>query len=144
MEENVLGFIGLMRRAGALAVGAEDAYDAARNAKARLLIVAADAAKNTADGMNNARGEHDTPLIRLDCTKAELGKALGVRECSAAAVIDTGFALNLCKKVGSPEAVEVLDARLQREKKRKQKKLDRKAEKAAPNRQAHVSGRRGN
>lgn len=30
MSEQILGFLGLMRRAGALAVGAEDAFDAAR------------------------------------------------------------------------------------------------------------------
>ena len=35
MSEQILGFLGLMRRAGALAVGAEDAFDAARENKAR-------------------------------------------------------------------------------------------------------------
>ena len=30
MSEQILGFLGLMRRAAALAVGAEDAFDAAR------------------------------------------------------------------------------------------------------------------
>ena len=51
MTEELLGFLGLMRRAGALAVGAEDAYDAARMGKARLLCLAQDAARNTRDGM---------------------------------------------------------------------------------------------
>lgn len=132
MQESVLGFFGLMRRAGALAVGAEDAYDLAREGKARLLLLTEDAAKNTADGIRNAQGEHDIPLLRLNCTKAALGKALGVRECAAAAVLDTGFALALCKKLALPELLPALEARLAREKKRKQKKLSQKSPSAAP------------
>lgn len=141
MTEQVLGFLGLMRRAGALAVGAEDAFDAARENKARVLLMAGDVAKNTVSAMHNAayQKEEGIPLIKLDCTKRELGSALGVKECAALAVLDTGFALALCKKLEQTELTPALEERLAREKKRKAKKEARKEAKKEP--QAPVSAR---
>ena len=134
MSEQILGFLGLMRRAGALAVGAEDAFDAARENKARVLVTASDAAKNTLDAMHNAAAQREEPLpiLRLPCTKKELGGALGVRECAALAVLDTGFALALCKKLEQAELIASLEQRLAREKKRKAKKEARKEAKKEP------------
>ena len=141
MTDQVLGFLGLMRRAGALAVGAEDAFDAARENKARVLLMAGDVAKNTVSAMHNAayQKEEGIPLIKLDCTKRELGSALGVKECAALAVLDTGFALALCKKLEQTEPIPALEERLAREKKRKAKKEARKEAKKEP--QAPVSAR---
>ena len=134
MTEQVLGFLGLMRRAGALAVGAEDVFDAARDNKARVLVTASDAAKNTLDAMHNAAAQREEPIaiLRLPCTKKELGTALGVRECAALAVLDTGFALALCKKLEQAELIASLEQRLAREKKRKAKKESRKEAKKEP------------
>ncbi len=134
MSEQVLGFLGLMRRAGALAVGAEDVFDAARDNKARVLVTASDAAKNTLDAMHNAAAQREEPIsiLRLPCTKKELGTALGVRECAALAVLDTGFALALCKKLEQAELIASLEQRLAREKKRKAKKEARKEAKKEP------------
>lgn len=124
MTEELLGFLGLMRRAGALALGAEDAFDAARMGKARLLCLAQDAARNTRDGMKNAAAqrEPETPLLELDADKALLGKALGCGQCAAFALLDTGFALSFCKKLGREDCLPALEERLAREKKRKAKK----------------------
>ncbi len=124
MTEELLGFLGLMRRAGALALGAEDAFDAARMGKARLLCLAQDAARNTRDGMKNAAAQHqpETPLLELDADKALLGKALGCGQCAAFALLDTGFALSFCKKLGREDCLPALEERLAREKKRKAKK----------------------
>ncbi|MBQ7492646.1 MAG: hypothetical protein IJT76_08720 [Clostridia bacterium] len=139
MNDAILGFLGLIRRAGAMALGAEDAYDAARLGKARLLAVAKDASANTLHGMQNARGEREILLVPLDENKGRLGEALGVKECAAFAVLDTGFALSLCEKLGENEAAEVFRARLEREKKRKDKKL-RKKESPAPSKGAGKGG----
>lgn len=127
MTEEALGFLGLMRRAGALALGAEDAFDETRTGRARVLCVAKDAARNTVDGMHNAQALRDIPLLTLDAEKAALGRALGCGECAAFAILDTGFALSLCKKLGETHAVPLLEERLQREKKRKAKKDAKKA-----------------
>lgn len=134
MSEQILGFLGLMRRAGALAVGAEDAFDAARENKARLLAVASDAAANTVSAMKNAAAQRETPapILTLPCSKRELGGALGVRECAALAVLDTGFALALCRKLERSDLAPPLEERLQREKKRKAKKEAKKELKKAP------------
>ena len=143
MTEQVLGFLGLMRRAGALAVGAEDAFDAARENKARVLLMAGDVAKNTVSAMQNAAAQREEgiPVVKLDCTKRELGAAVGVRECAALAVLDTGFALALCKKLELADLIPVLEARLEREKKRKAKKEARKEAKNAP--QAPAGAQKG-
>ena len=143
MTEQVLGFIGLMRRAGAVAVGMDDSFDAARDNKARLLLQASDVAKNTVSAMQNAAAQREEgiPVVKLDCTKRELGAAVGVRECAALAVLDTGFALALCKKLELADLIPVLEARLEREKKRKAKKEARKEAKNAP--QAPVGAQKG-
>lgn len=134
MNDSIFGFLGLMRRAGALAVGAEEAFDMARESKARLLCVAADAAANTVSAMHNAAAQRETPipLVVLDCTKRQLGAALGTGECAALAVLDTGFALSLCQKLPLPEQLPALEARLAREKKRRAKKLAGKQEAGSP------------
>ncbi len=128
MNEQVLGFLGLMRRAGALAVGAEDAFDMARENKARMLAIASDVAENTVSAMKNAAAQREEgiPLIKLDCTKRELGHVLGVKECAALAVLDTGFALALCQKMELTQLIPKMEERLAREKKRKAKKIAKK------------------
>ena len=115
-------------------MGAEDAFDAARENKARLLAVASDAAANTVSAMKNAAAQRETPapILTLPCTKRELGGALGVRECAALAVLDTGFALALCRKLERSDLAPPLEERLQREKKRKAKKEAKKELKKAP------------
>lgn len=132
MTDSELGFLGLMRKAGALAIGAEDVYDAARMGKARLLLLAEDAAKNTVDGLRNALGEREIPLLRSGESKARLGAAVGVGECAAVAVLDTGFALALCRRLEEEQATEHLRLRLEREKKRKEKKLRKKEPQSSP------------
>ena len=133
MNEQVLGFLGIMRRAGALAVGAEDAFDMARENKARILMTASDSAANTVSAMKNAAAQREEgiPLVKLDCTKRELGSALGVKECAALAVLDTGFALALCQKMELSDLIRQMEERLAREKKRKAKK-EAKKEPQAP------------
>lgn len=130
MTEETLGFLGLMRRAGALALGAEDAFDAAREHRARLICLAQDAGKNTRDGLFNALEEGKSALLTLPASKGELGRALGVGECAALAVLDTGFALALCKKLGEESLSVQLSERLDREKKRKIKKETRREQSA--------------
>jgi len=117
-----LTFIGLMKKAGALAIGAENGYDSARMGKAKILCLASDAARNTVDGAHNALAEGRAILVKLPYNKRELGAALGQQECAALAVTDLGFALSLCQKLGLESETHELSARLEREKRRKAKK----------------------
>ena len=125
MENNLLAFIGLMKKAGSLAIGGENAYDAARTHKARLMVLAQNAGDNTMGQAQAVAKQYRVPHITLPCSKEELGGALGMRECAAFAVTDTGFALSLCRKCQMEETAQALSERLAREKKRKQKKIDR-------------------
>ncbi|MBQ2865251.1 MAG: hypothetical protein IJE90_01870 [Clostridia bacterium] len=120
--DNILSFLGLMKKARALAIGAESAVLMTELGSVRLLLLPSDAAKNSAGAVARAAEEWETPLLRLNVTKAQLGEALGQKECAALGITDTGFALSLCEKVGSLELAEVLSQRLQREKKRMAKK----------------------
>ena len=117
--------IGLMKKAGSLAIGGENAYDAARTHKARLMVLAQNAGDNTMGQAQAVAKQYQVPHITLPCSKEELGGALGMRECAAFAVTDTGFALSLCRKCQMEETAQALSERLAREKKRKQKKIDR-------------------
>lgn len=127
INEQLLSFLGLMRRAGALTAGADAAFDACRLKKARLLCLTADAARNTADAAANGADEGNVAIIRLPFGKKAVGEALGMAECAVLAVCDTGFALALCQKLNLGKQAEELELRLQREKRRKQKKLAGKA-----------------
>ncbi len=117
MDNNILTFIGLMRRAGALQLGADAVFDACRQGRARLVVTASDAAGNTARAAWAAAEEAGTPHIALAHTKADLGRALGRGDCAVLAITDTGFARALCQKTGQTGPMETLERRLRRERK---------------------------
>jgi ribosomal protein L7Ae-like RNA K-turn-binding protein len=120
--DNTLTFIGLMKKASCLAIGADSIYSVAEQGKIRLLALAKDTAKNTSQAVKNTAANWELPLLFLDFTKADIGEALGQKECAAFGITDTGFALALCKKLGKTDFEEMLTERLEREKKRKAKK----------------------
>lgn len=120
--DNILSFLGLMKKARALAIGAESAALMTELGTVRLLVLPKDAAKNSAGAIRRASEDWDVPLLELDAAKSQLGEALGQKECAALGITDTGFALALCQKVGNTEIAEQLKLRLEREKKRMAKK----------------------
>ena len=120
--DNILSFIGLMKKAGALAIGAENAAMYTELGNVKLLLLPSDASKNTASWINRTAQEWETPLVTAEFTKSQLGTALGQKECAALGVTDTGFALALCQKINNIELANRLAERLEREKKRKAKK----------------------
>jgi ribosomal protein L7Ae-like RNA K-turn-binding protein len=111
-----------MKKARALAIGAESAALMTELGTVRLLVLPKDAAKNSASAIRRASEEWEVPLLELDTEKSQLGEALGQKECAALGITDTGFALALCQKVGNTELAEQLTLRLEREKKRMAKK----------------------
>ena len=117
--DNSLLLLGLMKKARALAIGAENAYEAAELRRVRLLAIASDAAANSASSIRSAGAEMNVPTVTVPYTKEELGRALGQKECAAFGVTDTGFAHSLCEKLGFSEEAERLSERLLREKKGK-------------------------
>ena len=63
-ETAMLVLIRPISGSAALAVGAEDAFDAARENKARVLLMAGDVAKNTVSAMHNAAAQKEAGLSR--------------------------------------------------------------------------------
>lgn len=92
MKEKALKLLGLMRRANAIQPGEDRAGEAVQAGRAKLLLMASDAADNA-----RRRAEHLTEgrrarLIELPFDRSELGEALGLGSCAMAAVTDLGFA----------------------------------------------------
>ena len=128
MEMNeILTFVGLVRRSGHLAVGAEDVAESCLKGKARLVLLPNDTAANTVKWMEAAVERKEVPILRPGMTKKDLGEALGVGSCAVAAVCDTGLAIALSKKLEMVELTAQLEQKLAREKRRKAKKLAGKA-----------------
>ena len=98
MQSDLLRFLGLMRRAGKLSVGESGTGQAARNGKARLILLAADASSNALDRARGFASRAQVPLLRLRTDKAGLAAALNVAGGAMAAVCDEGFARALLEK----------------------------------------------
>lgn len=105
MKEKILKFLGLMRRANALQVGENNAGEAVRGGKAKLLLLASDASENAKKRAESFVGGRSCLLLELPFTKEELSSALGLGGCSMAAVTELGFANALIKRLQelSPE-----------------------------------------
>lgn len=100
MTDAVLTALGLARRSGNLAVGEEPVAEACRAGTARVVLLAADAADNTARRARNLAGEK-VPLAVLPQDKAQVGFALGRASCAVLAVTEPGLAaLALSKLAG--------------------------------------------
>ena len=91
MNDRLLSFLGLCRRAGCLVWGADAAQKAIREHKAKLALCTADLSANSAGDIAFAAEKAGIPLRTLDCTKDELGFAIG-RVCGIVCVTDRGFA----------------------------------------------------
>lgn len=122
-SNDILPFIGLMRKAGALELGADAVAESCALGRARILLMANDASGNTSKWMKTAAEQKEIPLIVLPTGKNELGGAVGVGGCAAVAVCDIGFAVSLCGKLGLPKLEEEMKLKLERQKRRKAKKL---------------------
>jgi len=97
---NALGLLGLARKAGKLELGEDPVGAACRGRKARLVLLAADAAENTADKARRLAQTSNARCVRTPLTKEELGSALGRKVCAVAALTDEGFARAFLEKLG--------------------------------------------
>ena len=92
MREKTLLFLGLMRKAGSLAVGETNTGAAAKSGKTRLLLLASDASPNARKRAESFSLGHSFPTVELPFSKEELSAHVGVGSCAMAAVTDMGFA----------------------------------------------------
>ncbi|MBP3654224.1 MAG: 50S ribosomal protein L7 [Oscillospiraceae bacterium] len=125
--DKALNYLGIMRKAGACAVGETDCGAACRAGKAKLLLLAADASDNARSRAKGFVYGRKIPLVILPYTKMELAGKLGRGAVSMIAVNDLGLAVALIKALAEndrthDETVAVLEEKLEQANKRKAEK----------------------
>ena len=80
--DSVLHLIGIARKAGRLEIGEEPVGAAARARQARLILVAADAAENSARRAAHFAEAGKTCVLRLPYPKSVLGGMVGRASCA--------------------------------------------------------------
>lgn len=88
-----LNFLGLAMRAGKLVTGEEQAVKEIRNGRAKLVLVASDAGKNTHKKIMDKSAYYEVPCLD-PFTSDELSQAIG-KPRMVVAIMDLGFAKKL-------------------------------------------------
>ena len=105
--DKAANYLGLMRKAGRIALGEQDAGAAARAGKACLLLLAQDASDNARKRAEGFAYTAQAPLLRLPYTKQALSERLGKTGCAIAAVTDrAGEGLRVCVGTGGSGAIQ--------------------------------------
>ena len=97
--------LGLAKRAGMLEHGTESTRRAVMDGRARLVVLARDAAEGQRDKVMKLVRHRATPNATLG-TRRELGKAVGTAPVSAVAVTDKGFARRLVTEIQPHAAID--------------------------------------
>ena len=100
----IYGLIGLARRAGKINFGTESSIEIIKSRKAKLVIVAEDAADRT---KRNIKIECEKQKIeyRIYGTIDELSNAIGQNNKAIIAIKDENFAKELIKKIDGGEII---------------------------------------
>ena len=120
MNKELLSTLGLCKRAGMLEAGEEPVESAARARDVRLLLLAQDAAENTARRAEHFAQMGQCILVSVPFTKEELGRAVGRESCALAGITDVGFACAVARRLadGDPQtygdAAQRLEVKAQR------------------------------
>lgn len=122
-----LNYLALARKAGFAELGEEPVGAAAREGHARLVIVASDASDHTWRRAKSFVAGTRQQLLRLPCTKDEMGFAIGRTSLAIAAVTDAGLAASLVKALGASEHQAVLAALEEMAQKAKQRQQEAKS-----------------
>ena len=119
-NEQVLSLIGLCLRGRNLEVGEEPVEAVSRARDARVILLASDAAENTARRAEHFAQMGQCILVSVPFTKEELGRAVGRESCALAGVTDVGFACAVARRLadGDPQtygdAAQRLEVKAQR------------------------------
>ena len=129
MAEKSLQLLGLARKGGNVAIGEDPVGTAAASGKARLIILAADAASHTRRRASSFGTLHNTPVIFISADKTTLGGIFGRGSVAMAALTDIRLAKAFLQTLEPSEAnIQALQAVSQKAdimQQRKQKKRDR-------------------
>ena len=134
LKEAFLRQLGLAKRAGRAELGEDGVSSAAAAGKARLVLLAADAAEITVRRARNFTEGSHAVVLSVPFNKETLGAACGRGSCAMLAVTESGLALSAAAKLAAAfpgsyeEAVEALQAKDESIRRRRGKKRPRKSE----------------
>jgi len=94
-----LGLVGLALRAGKLAAGDTAVSEAVADKRVRLICTAVDASVRVLERAVHMPDRCNGLYASTPFTRAELGAALGLRECGIIAFLEPGFAWAFAKKL---------------------------------------------
>ena len=120
MDNKALNYLSLARKGGLAELGEEPVGAAARAGKAYVILVASDASDHTWRRAKSFAAGTDQQCVRLECSKDEMGFAVGRTSLAIAAITDVQLALALVKALpkADPQVLEVLTAKAAKAKKR--------------------------
>ncbi|MBQ5583911.1 MAG: ribosomal L7Ae/L30e/S12e/Gadd45 family protein [Ruminiclostridium sp.] len=130
--DNIPNLLGLVHRAGKLAIGEEPVAALCRDHKAYLLLLAQDAAENSVRRAHlYAQSSENNLCVTIPLTKDELGSGLGRNSCAMVAIGDMGFAAAVADRLAKadPEHYAALSQLLAEKAARAKKRRDEKREK---------------
>ena len=121
--DKALNYLGLMRKAGACAVGETDCGIACREGKVKLMLLASDASDNAHARAKGFVYGRNIPMIVLPYSKMELAGRLGKGSISMMAVFDLGLAVAFMNALNTEgqytELVSALEEKLKQQNQRK-------------------------
>ncbi len=103
MNEKALGLLGISQKGGNIEIGEEPVGAVARAGKARLIILASDAAGHTIRRAQSFAALHASPLIQIDADKDTLGAVFGRNSVAMAALTDVFLAQRFLETLAEPE-----------------------------------------
>ena len=122
MNSKALNYLALAKKGRLAELGEEPVGAIARAGKAYAILVAGDASDHTWRRAKSYAAGTDQQVVRLDCTKEEMGFVVGRTSLAIAAITDPQLALALVTALDQPEkykqAIEVLTAKATKAKKR--------------------------
>ena len=112
--DKAVNYLGIMRKANAVAIGETDAGAAVKGGKAYVLCLAADASENACKRAETFVYSRNTALVCLPYEKAELQQAFSKSGCSMFAITDLGLASAFAGALAmqDPKQYSVLSAAL--------------------------------
>ena len=105
MNDRLLSFLGLCRRARKLTIGAQVAVESIESKKSRLIIYANDFSKNSLKPVLEAAEKNSVEALMINRTKDELSFSLG-KLCGVLSVEDSGFAGKLSQMIKDEQGGE--------------------------------------
>ena len=122
MNSKALNYLALAKKGRLAELGEEPVGAIARTGKAYAILVAGDASDHTWRRAKSYAAGTEQQVVRLDCTKEEMGFVVGRTPLAIAAITDPQLALALVTALDQPEkykqAIEVLTAKATKAKKR--------------------------